>query len=128
MQEGLGCSLPMTVVPASLLLKREPCRPFRLWSYILTSLAWRFWSRKIPNSDVIITVSDYFCDIIPAIALKKQRGAKWIAWIHHCESDPKSRPGIRLVNEITARMQKWSFKRIAKYADSAWINDTIAGD
>jgi len=128
MQSGLGCKLPMTVAPASLLLSKEPCRPFRFWSYLITSLLWRFKAGKLPDADVAITVSDYFCDIIPALKLKKRRGMKWIAWIHHCESDPKTRPGNRLVNEVTARMQKWSFKKIARYADCAWINDTIAGD
>ena len=128
MQTTLGCQLPMTVVPASLLLKTEPCRPFRFWSYLVTSLLWRFRAAKLPRTDVLVTVSDYFCDIIPALALKRRTGAKWIAWIHHCETDPKTRPGNRLVNELTYRMQRWSFRRIAKSADSAWINDTLAGD
>ena len=128
MQTTLGCKLPMTVVPASLLLKSEPCRPFRFWSYLVTSLLWRFRAAKLPRTDVLVTVSDYFCDIIPALALKKRTGAKWIAWIHHCETDPKLRPGNRLVNELTFRMQRWSFKRIAAHADAAWINDTLAGD
>ena len=128
MQTTLGCKLPMTVVPASLILRSEPCRPFRFWSYLVTSLLWRFRSAKLPRTDALVTVSDYFCDIIPALALKKRTGAKWIAWIHHCEIDPKERPGNRLVNELTYRMQRWSFKRIAKFADSAWINDTLAGD
>ena len=128
MQTTLGCKLPMTVVPASLLLRSEPCRPFRFWSYLVTSLLWRFRASKLPRTDVLVTVSDYFCDIIPALALKKRTGAKWIAWIHHCETDPKLRPGNRLVNELTFRMQRWSFKQIAAHADSAWINDTLAGD
>lgn len=128
MQTPLGCMLPMTVVPASLLLKTEPCRPFRFWSYLVTSLLWRLKARHLPKSDIVITVSDYFCDIIPALALKRRTDAKWIAWIHHCETDPKERPGNRLVNELTYRMQRWSFKRIAARADSAWINDTLAGD
>ena len=128
MQTTLGCKLPMTVVPASLLLRSEPCRPFRFWSYLVTSLLWRFRAAKLPRTDVLVTVSDYFCDIIPALALKKRTGAKWIAWIHHCETDPKLRPGNRLVNELTFRMQRWSFKRIAAHADAAWINDTLAGD
>lgn len=127
-QSTLGCALPMTIVPASLLLNNEPCRPFRFWSYIVTSFLWRLKIKELPKSNTIITVSDYFCDIIPALKLKKKFGAKWIAWIHHCESDPKTRPGNRLVNEVTARIQKWSFKKIARYADCAWINDTIAGD
>ena len=128
MQTTLGCKLPMTVVPASLLLRSEPCRPFRFWSYLVTSILWRFHAAKLPRTDVLVTVSDYFCDIIPALALKKRTGAKWIAWIHHCETDPKGRPGNRLVNELTFRMQRWSFKRIAAHADAAWINDTLAGD
>ena len=128
MQTTLGCKLPMTVVPASLLLHNEPCRPFRFWSYLVTSLLWRFRAAKLPRTDVVATVSDYFCDIIPALALKKRTSAKWIAWIHHCETDPKERPGNRLVNELTFRMQRWSFKRIAARADAAWINDTLAGD
>ena len=124
----LGCKLQMTVIPASLLLHSEPCRPFRFWSYLVTSLLWRFRASKLPRTDILITVSDYFCDIIPALALKKRTGAKWIAWIHHCETDPKERPGNRLVNELTFRMQRWSFKQIAAHADSVWINDTLAGD
>ncbi len=128
MQTTLGCSLPMTVVPASLFLKDEPCRPFRLWSYVVTSLLWRFKARCLPKADTVITVSDYFCDIVPALSIKKRTGAKWIAWIHHCETNPKTRPGNRLVNELTFRMQRWSFKRIAAHADVAWINDTLAGD
>ena len=125
---SLGCKIPMSTVPASVVLKNEPCRQFRLWSYIVTSLLWRIGFRHPPTCDTIITVSDYFCDIIPAMGLKRKLGAKWIAWIHHCETDPKTRPGLRIINEITARMQKWSFKHIAKFADCAWINDTIAGD
>ena len=128
MQSTLGCNLPVTVVPASIFLTKEPCRPFRFWSYIVTSFLWGFWQGRLPKSDTVITVSDYFCDVIPAMKLKKRFGAKWIAWIHHCEEDPKTRPGNRIVNEVTARIQKWSFRRIAKYADCAWINDTVAGD
>ena len=128
MQTTLGCRLPMTVIPASLLLRSEPCRPFRFWSYLVTSLLWRVRASKLPRTDALVTVSDYFCDIIPALALKKRTDAKWIAWIHHCETNPKERPGSRLVNELTFRMQRWSFKRIAKFAASAWINDTLAGD
>ena len=128
MVAALGSDLPRTEVPASLLLRKEPCRPFRFWSYVVTALAWRFRRSRLPKSDVVVTVSDYFCDVVPAISLKRMFGAKWVAWIHHCETDPKARPGLRIVNEITARMQRWSFRRIARHADAAWINDTVAGD
>lgn len=128
MIETLGSELPTTVVPASLFLTREPCVPFRFWSYVVTSLSWRRALRELPSFDTVITVSDYFCDVIPARALKRRTGARWIAWIHHCETEPQLRPGNRLVNELTYRMQRWSFSRIAAEADAAWINDTIAGD
>ncbi|MCQ2388278.1 MAG: UDP-2,3-diacylglucosamine diphosphatase LpxI [Kiritimatiellae bacterium] len=125
---GMGCALPRTVVPASFFLKKEPCRPFRLWSYFVTAFCWRFFANRLPESDVAFTASDYFCDVVPAIAIKRRTGAKWIAWIHHCETDPKTRPGNRLVNELTYRLQLWSFRRIARHADAAWISDTLAGD
>lgn len=128
MQRTLGCELSMSVAPAALFLKNEPCRPFRFWSYLVTSLLWRLRAKELTAAKTIITVSDYFCDIIPALRLKKKNNAKWIAWIHHCETHPKFRPGNRLVNELTYRMQKWSFRKIARYADAAWINDTLAGD
>lgn len=128
MVRALGCELPYTIAPASLFLKHEPCVPFRLWSYIVTAMTWKTVFPKLPKSEVVITVSDYFCDIIPALTIKRKIGAKWIAWIHHCESDPRVRPGNRVANELTYRMQRWSFRRIAEFADEAWINDTVAGD
>ena len=32
MLRGLGCDLPVVRVPASVFLRKEPCRAFRLWS------------------------------------------------------------------------------------------------
>lgn len=128
MTKTLGCKLQTSVIPASLFLRREPCRAFRLWSYLLSALFWRTRKATLPKSDILITVSDYFCDIFPALSLKRHTGAKWIAWIHHCETNPKERPGNRLVNELMYRLQRWSFRQIAAHADSAWINDTLAGD
>lgn len=128
MLKGLGCTLPMTVVRASLVLSKEPCRLFRMWSYIVSSFFWRLKRGSLPDTDIVITASDYFCDVIPAMSIKRKKGCKWISWIYHCESDPAKRPGNRLVNEVTSRMQSWSFKRIARFADRAWISDTVAGD
>lgn len=135
MLKSLGCQLPMEVIPASILLKREPWVGFRLWSYIVSALRWRTKGVASQLSgegkdkwDCVISVSDYFCDTIPAAAIKRATGAKWVAWIHHCETEPTKRPGNRLVNEITYRIQRWSFKKIAAEADMAWINDTLAGD
>ena len=137
MLRGMGCALDALRVPASLLLKREPCRAFRLWSYLVTSALWRFRAGRFAAflSDgggdcaaTAITVSDYFCDIVPALRLKRRTGCRWIAWIHHRETPPAQRPGNRFVNALTYRMQEWSLRKIARHADSAWIYDTDAGD
>lgn len=124
---ALGCKLPATVVPASLLFRQEPCKPFRFWSYLVTSALWRCGLSKLPESDTVITASDYFCDIVPAVSLKRQWRTKWIACIHHCETDPTTRPGFRLSNEVTFRMQAYSFRCIARHADAAWVCGTTAG-
>ena len=134
MLRGMGCSLDAVRVPASLLLKREPVRAFRLWSYAVTSALWKSKAKCLAAflsggvESTAITVSDYFCDIVPALCLKRRTGCRWIAWIHHRETPPSLRPGNRLVNTLTYRMQEWSLRRIAKFADSAWIYDTDAGD
>jgi glycosyltransferase involved in cell wall biosynthesis len=87
------------------------------------------FSGRLPDADVVITVSDYFCDVASACVMKLRRpGTRWIAWIHHKELHPTQRPGNRLFNAITWRMQEWSFRRIARYADQAWVLDSDAGD
>ena len=134
MLRGMGCELPLVRVPASLVLRREPCRAFRLWSYVVTSAHWRrkeaAFAAHLAGAEraVEITVSDYFCDIVPALRLKRRTGCRWIAWIHHRETPPSQRPGNRLVNTLTYRMQEWSLRQIARHADAAWVYDTEAGD
>jgi glycosyltransferase involved in cell wall biosynthesis len=128
MLRNMGCSLPATRLPAALLLRREPFKAFRFWSYVVTACAAWLPPRRLPRGDVAITVSDYFCDIVPALLMKRRHGIRWIAWIHHRERHPAERPGNRLVNEITWRMQAWSFRRIARRADQAWVYDCDAGD
>ena len=132
---SLGNEVADVLVRASLFLRREPVRAFRLWSYLVTALLWRrraaafrtFLGRD-GDAARIVTVSDYFCDIVPARALQRATGAKWTAWIHHRELPPSQRPGNRLVNSLTWRMQEWSFRQIARHADAAWLYDTDAGD
>lgn len=83
----------------------------------------------MPAADIYITVSDYFCDVVPAILLKKRHSkARWIAWIHHRELHPSVRPGNWLVNSVAWWIQEWSFKRISQFADQAWVLDSAAGD
>jgi len=129
MLSKMGCTFPVQLLPASMLLKKEPFKAFRLWSYCLSaSYAWLFSSR-LPRADVAITVSDYFCDIVPALVMKRfNKKMKWIAWSYHKETHPSKRPGNRIINEITWRMQEWSFKQMVRHADSIWISDSFAGD
>lgn len=125
----MGCELPKYVLPASFFLKKEPFKAFRIWSYFVSALSSLFMWRKVPASDYCITVSDYFCDVVPAMVFKRRGiASKWIAWIHHKELHPSTRPGNRIVNTVTWCIQEWSFKCIAKYADQAWVLDSAAGD
>lgn len=132
MLRGLGCDLSVVRVPASVFLRKEPCRAFRFWSYVVSAVCAPYRIRAVFREDceapdVVITVSDYFCDIVPALRAKWS-GIRWIAWIHHRELPPFQRPGNRLVNALTYRMQEWSLRKIARHADSAWMYDTEAGD
>jgi glycosyltransferase involved in cell wall biosynthesis len=129
MLRGMGCDLPVTLVRAALWARRERWRAQRLGSYALSACAGRRLARRLPPCDFIVTVSDYFCDIVPALALKRrQPRSRWIAWVHHRELPPARRPGNLLVNTLTWRMQEWSLRRIARRADAAWVYDTDAGD
>lgn len=129
MLSGMGCEIPATIVRASLVLRHEPFRAFRFWSYIISAISGRRAVKSLESPDVVITVSDYFCDIVPALAFKRRMpGCRWVAWIHHRELPPAQRPGNRAVNTLTWKMQEWSLRRIARHADSAWVYDTDAGD
>lgn len=128
---SVGCTLPVVRVPAALALRREPFKfkAFRLWSYFVTSFHALFRRGRYPEADLVITVSDYFCDVAPAALMRRSgRAKRWIAWIHHKELHPSQRPGNRLFNELTWRMQEWSFRRISRLADQAWVLDSDAGD
>ena len=129
MLAGMGCTLPVTLVRASIFAKKERIRASRLWSYVLSACLGKQRVKNMQPCEAIITVSDYFCDIIPAIAMKRKwPTCRWIAWIHHRELHPSQRPGNRLANTLTWKMQEWSLKQVARHADAAWIYDTDAGD
>ena len=129
MLRKMGCHLPVTRIRASLIAKRERFRAMRLWSYLLSALTASRAVEKLKPCDAVITVSDYFCDIVPALAMKwKWKNCHWIAWIHHRELPPSQRPGNRAMNTLTWKMQEWSLKQIARHADAAWVYDTDAGD
>jgi glycosyltransferase involved in cell wall biosynthesis len=125
----LGNTLDTQILPASLWLKNEPFKAFRLYSYFITAIICKLKAAKLPEGDIVITTSDYFCDIIPAMLIKQNNPKiKWIAWIHHRETHPKNRPGNIFVNHLMYSLQSYSFKKIARYADEAWTYETDAGD
>jgi glycosyltransferase involved in cell wall biosynthesis len=131
MLKSMGMDLPITQVKCSLFAKKEYHRLLRLWSYAVSSITAITKLKKtksLNDSDVVITTSDYFCDIFPALFLKKNKKIKWIACIYHKETHPRKRPGNIIANYITWSIQEWSFKKIAKSADLAWLLDTAAGD
>lgn len=129
MLRRMGCELDISHVPAAIFGRRERFRALRLWSYVISALACGPVMRKLSAPDVVVTVSDYFCDIIPAVAAKRRwRGCRWIAWIHHKELPPGERPGVYVVNALMWWLQEWSLRRIARHADQAWVLDSDAGD
>jgi len=126
---NLEDKLTKYILPASLFVKTEPFKAFRFYSYIISSIVSKIFLRKFPEVDVIIPVSDYFCDIIPAFFLKKKYpNAKLIVWIHHRYLPPKNRPGNKIVNWLMYTLQGWGFKKIMRYADEAWTYITDSGD
>ncbi len=129
MLSGMGCKLTMTPVKASLFAQKELFRMSRLWSYILSALDSCRRVNRMSPCEAVITVSDYFCDIVPALTMKRKwSNCRWTAWIHHRELPPSQRPGNRIANTLTWKMQEWSLKQIARHADVAWVYDTDAGD
>lgn len=129
MLKGMGCVLPVTRVRASICAKKEWFRATRLWSYVLSALDAKHAVKRMTPCDAVITVSDYFCDIAPALDMKRKwPNCRWTAWIHHRELPPSQRPGSRVANTLTWKMQEWSLKQIARHADAAWVYDTDAGD
>lgn len=126
-QRQLGLEVPTLLLRASIFAKRERFRLTRLYSYLISSIHFYLVRRRVPNYDLVISVSDYFCDVLPAYWLKKaQPKLKWVAWIHHRENRD-CRPGLSWVNWCTFRMQRWSFKKISERADQIWVHDTASG-
>jgi glycosyltransferase involved in cell wall biosynthesis len=129
MLRRMGCTMPAARVRASLAGRRERFRAGRLWSYALSALDAPRALRGLDAPDAVLTVSDYFCDVVPAGAVRRRwPAARWIAWIHHREEPPAARPGNPLGNRVTWALQQWSFRRIARGADEAWVLDSGAGE
>ena len=74
MLRRMGCTLPMRRAWAALFARREWFRAQRFWSYVLSALHAPVVVRRLPPADLVITVSDYFCDIVPALAAQVKLG------------------------------------------------------
>lgn len=127
-QRRLGFQAPYVLLRASLFGKRQRHSLGMLYSYVLSTLHFLLVWRRVPPCDAVFSVSDYFCDVIPALWLKRRRpGSRWIACVYHRETE-SGRPGHPLVNRFSFELQQWSFRRIARWADEAWVLDSKSGD
>jgi glycosyltransferase involved in cell wall biosynthesis len=125
----MGLTAPTLLLRASVLARKERFRIARLWAYVVSTVHFSLVRRQVPQADVVVSVSDYFCDVLPAYWLKRAHPAmKWVACSFHRETHPSKRPGSYLVNWGTYHMQEWSFRRIADLADQVWVLDSLAGD
>jgi glycosyltransferase involved in cell wall biosynthesis len=127
--DRISSPLDTYILPASLILKKEPFLAFRIYSYIVTAIASKLLASQLPVGDVIITNSEYFCDIIPVIQIKRKNPQTiWIACVHHFVLHPKVRPGNPLVNWLMYFINVWGLNMVARYADNVWTYDTDEGD
>jgi glycosyltransferase involved in cell wall biosynthesis len=120
---------PVTLLKASLVGKRERLVLYRIISYLISAVHFRWKEREVPPVDAVISSSDFFCDTAPARLLKKRRPSiRWIAMIYHLYTEPWKRPGNPLVNWTWYLLQRLSLRGIAWHADAAMVFDTEAGD
>jgi len=118
----LGSTMKMQLLPASVFIKYEPFWAFNFYSYCITAINSVLRQSKLPKGDVVITASDYFCCVVPALRIKKRNPqTRWVAWIHHRTKSPKERPGNPIVNRVMYFLQTWSLKKIAQNADVACV-------
>lgn len=125
------------------MLRQEPFRlhvlDSSLWTRIERSLLDRGISYVVSTAkalfdagrfkyDAVVTASDFFCDVIPAIAVSGRCGARWIASVHHRYPLPWGRPGNLAVNAVGYLLQRSSFSLIARYADQVWVHPSFEGE
>ncbi|MFW6210552.1 MAG: glycosyltransferase family 4 protein [bacterium] len=77
--------------------------------------------------DFIYTSGDFFCDVLPAVRIKKVFKGKWAAMVHMLYSSPFKRPGNFMINSIMYLLQRLSFIIIARNADAVCVLDNLEG-
>ena len=117
------------LVRASLISMRERNNLDRAWGYILSTLHSLLLILRLPKCDVVYAPSDYFCDVLPAVAYKFARpSTRFVAMIHHRCRPPKQRRGNLLINLASYLVQRFSFWFVARYADQVFVYDTPEGE
>ena len=103
---------PTTVVRSSFLFDVEKNKYQRLISYFISIVSTFFNYQKLPKVDAVYSASDYICDIIPALFIKKRMNISFYAFVHHLCKRPQQRQGNKLINLISYLGQKLSFNII----------------
>jgi glycosyltransferase involved in cell wall biosynthesis len=126
---GYGLNWPAIVLRSSLFVNKEYFKIQRFFSYIISVCD--FWRRSLefPRTDLIISSSDFYCDVWVADYFKRRHsGCRWLAMVYHLYTRPSKRPGNFLVNLTWVLLQRLSMRIIAKKADAVFVLNTDAGD
>jgi glycosyltransferase involved in cell wall biosynthesis len=121
----LGLVVPSVILPASLLFKHEWGMASRLWSYVVSSVCGVLRVSSLPQVDWLYTDSDYPCDVLPALAYRRQRGGRWVAMIHHLV---KAEAARSVSGAMKRSLQQWMHSIIARHADVVFTYATESGD
>lgn len=116
------------LVRASLFGKAERNNFDRMWSYVLSTVHSLFILPRLPACDIVYSPSDYFCDVIPAVAYKLfHPKAAFVAMVHHLCRPPGKRKGNAFFNWLSYIGQQFSFWLISRFADQVFVYDTPEG-
>jgi glycosyltransferase involved in cell wall biosynthesis len=117
-------------IKASLLLKKEPFRLFRGWSYIVSTFhLLRLAGKKdFGPFDIALCPSDFFYHILPLIKMKKKGKIQKLFSISHLRCPkPAERKGNFLINWFMYKQQRWVFKKIGVFSDQIFISAGAEG-
>ncbi|MHB8178991.1 MAG: glycosyltransferase family 4 protein [Vulcanimicrobiaceae bacterium] len=127
---GLGFSGEVVEVPCSLGRRFEQGNFDRALAYGISAVLGARITRDFLNYDIVYTDSDYPCDILPALSLRRRsRDTLWVAMVHHlvnreCGVKAGRRDPFAAVKRTA---QRWAHRTIARHADAAFVYDSDAG-
>ena len=120
-----GLKASFYVVRCSIFKKSETTVIDRPFSYLISALSSVIRLVMVQEPDVIVTDSDYFCDVIPAAFARFAKKCVWVAMSHHIVGSPNQRKDI--LGLIAYALQLLSLNLIATFADRALVYDTPDG-